>query len=242
MKNIKTLRKGFVMRLLACLIPLLTLLMIPTAPASPQGAIAVEIKNEPHHHAKFENEFVRVWDVTVPAGDVTLWHVHANDNVVVTLGEARLRIETSGGAPAESQWKFGDVRFGKATYVHRAMNVGTTPFHNMTIEILKSTAFFPDLSKLPKQAGREPVFENDRVRAYRLSLAPGESTAVHRHPLPGLAIMLTPGEIEVTTEGKTTPDRLKVATADARWRAGAVTHSIKNVGQTRFEAVDIELK
>jgi len=242
MKNLKTRRKGFVMRLLTGLIPLLTLLMIPTAPASPQGANVVEIKSEPHHHPKFENEFVRVWDVTVPAGDVTLWHVHANDNVVVTLGEARLRIETAGAAPAESQWKFGDVRFGKATYVHRAMNVGNTPFHNMTIEILKSTAFFPDLSKLPKQADREPVFENDRARAYRLSLAPGESTAIHSHPLPGLAIMLAPGEIEITTEGKAKPDSLKVATADARWRAGAVTHSIKNVGQTRFEAVDIELK
>src|SRR5713101_4855344 len=160
------------------LYPLILLLPVAAAPLSQSNSpqSPAEISGEPRHHPKFENEFVRIWDVTVPAGDATLWHAHRNDNVVVTLGGASLRIETVGAATAEVQWKFGDVRFGKATYVHRAMNVGTTPFHNLTIEILKSPGFLQDLSKLPKQTGRDPVLENERVRAYRLSLAPGEST------------------------------------------------------------------
>src|SRR2546430_10822154 len=120
---------------------------------SPQSPI--EIKGEAHHHAKFEHEFVRVWDVTVPAGEATLWHVHRNDNVVVTLGEARLRIETAGAAPGESLWKFGEVKFGKATYVHRAMNVGVTPFPNFTIELLKPPTGAPatSISKAPTARG-----------------------------------------------------------------------------------------
>src|ERR1700694_5039819 len=89
---------------------------------SPQDP--VEIKGEPRHHHKFENEFVRVWDVTVAAGDATLWHAHRNDNVVVTLADANLRLESATAAPAEAQWKFGEVRFSKATYIHRAMNIG----------------------------------------------------------------------------------------------------------------------
>ena len=52
----------------------------------------VELSGEPRHHPKFENEFVRVLDVTVPAGDATLWHVHRRDNVVITLADANLRI------------------------------------------------------------------------------------------------------------------------------------------------------
>src|SRR5437667_8537657 len=94
---------------------------------SPQSP--VEIKGEAHHHPKFENQFVRVWDVTVPAGDATLWHVHRNDNVVVTLADASLRLENATAPATEAQWKFGEVRFAKATYVHRALNIGTTPFH-----------------------------------------------------------------------------------------------------------------
>src|SRR5438128_12456959 len=117
------------MRNLSLLMLLLPIAIAPIAVSqsnSPQSP--VEISGEPRHHPKFENEFVRIWDVTVPAGDATLWHAHRNDNVVVTLAGASLRIETVGATTAEVEWNFGDVKFGKATYVHRAMNMGTTPF------------------------------------------------------------------------------------------------------------------
>src|SRR2546430_13344100 len=140
---------------------------------SPQSPI--EIKGEAHHHPKFENEFVRVWDVTVPAGDATLWHAHRNDNVVVTLVGANLRIETAGAAPTEVEWKFADVRFGKATYIHRAMNIGTTPFHNLTIELLKSPPLSKDVANVKEQIASTPILENERVRVYRTTLEPGQS-------------------------------------------------------------------
>ena len=69
---------------------IVTLLLIPIAVISQSNSSQnpVEIKGEPRHHPKFENEFVRIWDVTVPGGDATLWHAHRNDNVVVTLAPA----------------------------------------------------------------------------------------------------------------------------------------------------------
>ena len=209
------------------------------APGSAQSP--VELSNEPHHHLKYENGYVRVWDTLIPPGESTLWHRHENDNVVITLGDASIRVETVGAAPVESQVKFGDVGFRKATYVHRTMSVGDTPFHNMAIEILKLPTS-DSLAKVKQQIGREPVIDNDRVRVYKLSLAPGESTGMHTHLLPGLGIMLAPAEIEFETQGKDTLERIKVDIGDVRWRPGAVTHSVKNVGKTRFEAVDIELK
>src|SRR5438477_5248072 len=135
---------------------LLYLAPTPIASQSNSAQSPVEISGEAHHHPKFENEFVRVWDVTVPAGEATLWHVHRNDNVVVTLGDANLRLENAAAPPTEAQWKFGEVRFAKATYVHRALNVGTTPFHNLTIELLKPSNFVADPSMLPVQIGRTP--------------------------------------------------------------------------------------
>jgi quercetin dioxygenase-like cupin family protein len=201
----------------------------------------VELSNEPHHRLKYENGYVRVWDTLIPPGESTLWHRHENDNVVITLGNASIRVETVGAAPVESQVKFGDVGFRKATYVHRSMSVGDTPFHNMAIEILKSPTS-DSLAKVKQQIGREPVIDNDRVRVYKLSLAPGESTGMHTHLLAGLGIMLSPAEIELETQGKDAFERIKVDVGDVRWRPGAVTHSVKNVGKTRFEAIDIELK
>ena len=203
---------------------------------SPQSP--VEISGEPRHHPKFENEFVRLWDVTVPAGDTTLWHAHRNDNVVVSFGDVKLRIETLGRDPVEGPWKFGEVRFSKATYIHRAMNVGTTSFHNFTIELLKT----PGGATLTKVPGREPVLENERVRVFRVALDPGQSGPMHTHTVPILAIALTAAELEVTTEGKAQPERVKRPECNVVWRSEPVTHAIKNVGKTRYEGDDIEFK
>jgi len=212
-----------------------------TSPQSNSPQSAVEISGEAHHHPKFENEFVRVWDVTVPAGEATLWHVHRNDNVVVTLADVNLRLETVTGPPSEAQWKFGEVRFAKATYTHRAMNIGTTAFHNFTIELLKPTNFVADPATLPAdEAGRTPFLENDRVRVYRLSLQPGESQAMHTHPLPGLVVTITDAQIEVTANGKAVTHPVK--RNDVSWQAGNVTHSVRNVGRTQFESLIIEMK
>lgn len=225
---------------LIVLLVILSLFSIAVSSQSNSPQSPVEISGEAHHHPKVENEFVRIWDVTVPAGDATLWHVHRNDNVVVTLADANLRLESATAPPAEAQWKFGEVRFAKATYVHRAMNIGTTPFHNLTIELLKSPGLQEQSPKYP--ITRPPVLENERVRVFRVTLEPGQSTSMHTHVYAGLSIALTSGEIEVTTEGRKRTDKLSLPAGDVRWRAGAVTHSIKNVGKTRFEAVDVELK
>ena len=230
------------MKLPSIILLLIALALIPVATLSQSNSpqSPVEISGEAHHHPKLENEFVRIWDVTVPAGDATLWHVHRNDNVVVTFADANLRLESATAAPAEAQWKFGEVRFAKATYTHRALNVGTTPFHNLTIELLKSPGPQEQSPKYP--ITRTPVLENERVRVFRVTLEPGQSTSMHTHVFAGLSIALTSGEIEITTEGKKQADKLSLPLGDVRWRAGAITHSIKNVGKTRFEAVDVELK
>jgi quercetin dioxygenase-like cupin family protein len=230
------------MKLHQAILLLITFGVLPigTLSQSNSAQSPVEISGEPRHHPKFENEFVRVLDVTVPAGDATLWHVHRNDNVVVTLGGASLRLEKVGAPTVEVQWKTSDVNFGKAAYTHRAINIGTTPFHNLTIELLKSPAVTDN--EASEATARQPILENERVRVYRVVLEPGQSTPVHTHFLPGLAVSIFAGEIEVTTRGKATPDRITLPAGDVRWRAGMTTHSIKNIGKTRFEAIDVELK
>jgi quercetin dioxygenase-like cupin family protein len=228
------------MKLLFSLVLLFALASLPfvslSQSNSPQSP--VEISGEPRHHPKFENEFVRLWDVTVPAGDATLWHAHRNDNVVVSFGDVKLRIETLGRDPVEGPWKFGEVRFSKATYIHRAMNVGTTSFHNFTIELLKTAGG----ATLKKEPDREPVLENERVRVFRVALDPGQSGPMHTHSVPILAIALTAAELEVTTQGRPQPERVKRPEGNVLWRSEAVTHAIKNVGTTRYEGVDIEFK
>jgi quercetin dioxygenase-like cupin family protein len=181
---------------------------------------------------------VRIWDVTVPGGDATLWHAHRNDNVVVTLAPAKLHIETLDKDPVDAEWKFGEVRFSKATYIHRAMNVGPTAFHNLTIELLKPAD--AGMQTMPGAAGREPVLENDRVRVYRASLAPGESVATHTHQFRIWMSPCLPLKSKLPPTARTV--RHPVKRMMSVGEPAGVTHSIKNVGRTRFEAVSIEFK
>jgi quercetin dioxygenase-like cupin family protein len=201
----------------------------------------VPVLNEPRHHLKFENEYVRVFDVVVPPGDTTLFHVHSNDYAYVGIGAATLKAEVFGsGTSQDLILKDGEARFTKGPITHRVTNIASSPFRNITIEILKSQgavgASTPDTSP-----GHSVVLENERIRIERLILEPGQSTNVHTHNLSALSVFLTNSRVQVTTPtGK--PETIEYRPGDFRWRAAPVTHSIKNIGSTRFEAVGIDWK
>lgn len=102
------------------------------------AADPVPVEEEPHHHVMFENQYVRVLDVVVKPGEMTLFHRHSLDNVAVQLSDATIRRQFPGGDWSTSPAKDGSVGFTAGTripYVHRIANVGNTVFHVMDIEI-----------------------------------------------------------------------------------------------------------
>ncbi|PYP84180.1 MAG: hypothetical protein DMF61_20610 [Blastocatellia bacterium AA13] len=214
------------------------LLLLSTALAQPLQS-SVPVSREAHHHMKFENKYVRVFDVVVAPGDATLFHTHSNDYIFVSIGDADLKAEAMGAQPGDMKLKDGEVRFTKATITHRVSNIASTPFRNITIEVLSTPG------TAPKQFENIPlhtlILENDKLRAERLILEPGQSVPEHRYTQPGLAVAVSAGKVVFETKGQK-PQTVEFKPGDFRWRDGAVTHSVKNVGNTRFEVVDIEWK
>ena len=153
-----------------------------------------------------------------------------------------MRIETVGAAPLETEAKLGDVAFRKAPYVHRTMSIGTTAFHNIAIEILASPGKSANPSQTNEKTGRTPMIDNERVRVYKISLGPGESTGMQTYPALDLHVAFTASKIESLRKGQNKPTNNTVSAGEFSWQQDGVTRSIKNVGTTRFEAVEIELK
>lgn len=209
--------------------------LLPSTVQSP-----VPVANEPRHHLKFENEYVRVFDVVVPPGDATLFHIHSSDYAFVSIGDATLKAEVMGGEPGDLIVKDGETRFTKGPITHRVTNVARTPFRNITIEILRSPGRIapstPDTSP-----GLSTVLDNQRVHIERLILEPGQSTSLHTHGLSALSVFLTKASVRVDSPGGK-PETIDYQPGDFRWRAAPVTHSIKNIGSTRFQAVGIDWK
>jgi quercetin dioxygenase-like cupin family protein len=207
-------------------------------PSTVQSPVPVD--REPRHHLRFENEYVRVFDVVVQPGDATLFHTHTSDYAYVAIGDANLKAEVMGSEPADLILKDREARFTKGPIAHRVTNVAGTPFRNITIEILRSPgsvgASTPDTSP-----GHSIVMENDRVRIERLILEPGQSTNIHRHNLSALSVFLTKSTVRIESPGAK-PEIFEYKPGDFRWRAAPVMHSIKNIGATRFEAVGVDWK
>ena len=204
---------------------------------------SVPIEKEPMHRLKFENEFVRLFDVLVPAENKTLFHIHLHDGISIRVSNAQIIDESTSGERKPFDIKYGEVTFGArtASLTHRVINSGKTDFRNIFIELLvgkngATAKTFPILSD-----GHTILIDNDRVRINRLVLKPGESSKRHTHPMHGLGIILYDSKIELAG-----PDgskrMLEPKAGDSVWQNAGTTHIIKNVGSTVFEAIDIELK
>lgn len=227
----------FTMNLIIALLLSLSLL----APATAQ--VPVPIEKEPRHQLKFQNRYVRLFYVSIPPGDTTLFHTHVNDNVGVRLTDAELSDVVPGGKPEKVFVNHGAVGFGHypGPLTHSVGNVGSTPFHNILVEVLPSTGMPSRGPSLAHAVGHTLVLENDRVQIFRLALAPGQSTEEHSHTVHGVTVVITGGTIAFDVPGTKT-ETVSFAPGDYRWHAGGMRHSLRNMGSAPFEAVVIELE
>ncbi|HXY94180.1 MAG TPA: cupin [Acidimicrobiia bacterium] len=95
--------------------------------------------------------------------------------------------------------------------------------------------------------GTEVVFENDRVRIWEMRLEPGESSAVHRHDLDYMLVLLDGDKIAAEPEPDTQGAFDEYLEADVV--PGSVVYierggveTAKNVGQLPYREIIIELK
>jgi hypothetical protein len=149
----------------------------------------VPVEREPQHRRVFANSAIAVLDVRFPAGYVSLYHTHSNDNVSVRLETGPTRTDTLEATGVEQTAAVGRVVFYSASppYTHRVANLGGTPIRILDIEILARTPASP--AQVPDELdGHEIVVENARVRISRITLAAGQRLGAHTHPRGVLAV------------------------------------------------------
>lgn len=202
---------------------------------------AVPVEQEPAHRLVLQNDQVRVFHVQLPAGAVSLWHVHTHDGISVRIGDATIRDESLGGPAKTFELRRGAVNFGATpvAYTHRVNNIGTTPFDNVYIELLGGPG--AGSSNAARSAAQRPAeFENERVRVLRRVLAPGEAAEMHTHPANAVAVVVTPGTLQVT-QADGTMRTLEPQAGAVLWVATGTTHALRNTGSAPVEIVDVEL-
>jgi len=96
---------------------------------------------EPKHHWVFENQYLRVYDVHIPPGQMTEFHTHAIDAVAVNVSDGLTAAQKRGEEweKAESS-KAGDIVFLQDTgklRVHRVRNDGPQEFHVVLVQLMR---------------------------------------------------------------------------------------------------------
>lgn len=208
---------------------------------------AVPISQEPHHHLVLENEYTRVYDVTVPAHQSTLLHRHDNDYLGVILEPAAIQNAVLGRPVTTGRAGKGEVRFAVAPLSHRVTDTGETPFRNITIEILKKKSGTPTGTTAVRglDIGHggliDTVVDNSQVRVQDVQIAAGGMLHKHTHKFPLLVVALSDLDLHNMAKGK--PAAMVHQTAgEVKWIGAGSTHEMMNAGKQQAHFIEVEFK
>ncbi len=89
--------------------------------------------------------------------------------------------------------------------------------------------------------GYTQELDNERVRAWRLVLEPGQAAPAITQGAPGVRVVVEGGELVESVPGA--PDRAMAPRhGELYWQEAGTTRAVRNVGSTRIELVELELK
>jgi hypothetical protein len=198
----------------------LALLFAAALPA--QAPVAVPIPKEPHHHLVLENDYVRVFRVSLPAHDATLLHQHDVPYLYVSLGPADVINAVQGKPEARIVMADGQVGYSPGHFAHIARTDAGSTFDNVTIELLKpqgephnlcARIIDGPLNDCPQPGPNEPLpqpppisytrmFETNEILLTEAFLAPRGGSVALESNRARLMISLTNSELEIEPPGK----------------------------------------
>lgn len=153
----------------------------------------VPILQEPRHRTVHRLQTdtgadVRLLDVQINPGDMTLPHTHdaAILYTFISNGEGPLNGRLS-----------SVTRYVDEAYTHRVSNPGPGLFRIIALTSYATPVSEDDASTLPTGLAQAPDISNGWFRAWRLTLAPGATTGIIRHQHPAYVVQASAGEVQV---------------------------------------------
>jgi hypothetical protein len=231
----------------------LVLAFLCSASLNAQAPTAVPIPKEPHHHLVFENDYIRVFRVHVPAHDATLLHQHDVPYLYVSLGPADVINAVQGKPEVHLVLTDGQLGYSPGHFAHIARTDAGSTFDNVTVELLKPQGqarnicaeVVPGLEKeycagsvTEKSGGisEVPQFRTDEVEASLSQVDPDVlqcATTAYRGTL---FVLLSGTGIQTMVKGK--PEETLVV-GDVRWLLVGSTTTFYNPGHKAWSYLTV---
>src|SRR4029079_4762607 len=136
----------------------------------------VPMTNAAYHVFTFQDENMVLESVTLPPGASTGYHSHDQDLFFAITGGAKVKNQALGKEPVELELKLGQIvytPYTKTPGTHRITNLEKE--HAMRLLAVAFTREPGHYKVSPRSSKYEVALDNDRLRVWRLKLAPGES-------------------------------------------------------------------
>jgi len=195
-------------------------------PNAPQGP--VPISDEPHHRLVLQNDFARVYNVTVPPLDSTLLHQHDLPYLYVVLGMADIINAIVGKPELHQVLEDGETHYSPGHFAHIVRTDSGMQFHNITVELVRPQGTPKNLRKdvlpgaplncpeqrpaingskgkkaTPQVASEDvPYFETDEVRVDLHKVSGGNDYVDAAPKADALLIGLTNSNLDVNLAGE----------------------------------------
>lgn len=196
----------------------------------------VPVVKEPHHKPVLINNYVRLLDVHLNAGDTTQYHIHATPSVIVMISNSTIGMQKMGDTPgATSNTTAGATSFtdyGTNPITHRVFNAGNNVFHVMDIELVKKEPS-PDSCSALQQNNIETTLNEKLVRTYKIDVAAHQSININKSSCAHLLICIS-GAINTSNK--------KIKTGDYVFFNPNTTININNNESENANCVLLELK
>ncbi|MEZ5526958.1 MAG: hypothetical protein R3F26_05430 [Gammaproteobacteria bacterium] len=185
----------------------------------------VPILQEPRHRTMHVDGDIRLLDVQINPGDMTLFHTHDAAIMYTFI--------SSGSGPSGGRLS-SNTDYVKEHYTHQVANNGPHLFR-----IIALTNYGPAMGELdsdrPDGLSGEPELENLYFRSYRMTLAPGETSPMQTHHNPSVVVQVSDGLTHVTREDGITAEL--TAMGSWAWRTPHSPYQIRNMGSAPVEVV-----
>jgi quercetin dioxygenase-like cupin family protein len=209
--------------------------------AQPQSE-PVSINNEAHHKRLLYTNELRLWDVTLPAGQSTVPFRHEYDVATVVIGEGTLNIQRNGEPlSAASPNTRGTVTVAEhtgAAATYRIENTGTADYRAFEVENMREGSWPP--AQLFTAPGSSVLKESRAFTIYDVVLKAGSAEVMHNHT-GATVIVILGGTLEQAGIGGTDPVRISQL---GQWLPlpRFQPHALRPVGSTDAHAIEIEVR
>jgi hypothetical protein len=193
------------------------------SPIKAEGAVPVSA--EPHHAHVFQNDYVRVYNVTVPPLDATMLHQHDLPYIYLTLGTTDVINAVAGKPEAHLLLEDGSTRYSPGGFAHIARTDAGILFRNITIELVhpqaaprnlgdkssdrplgscpQSTAAANSNGQIPSEQVI-PCFETDELRLELVKVEGGKDFVQPSPATAALLIAMSDANLDVSQGGQHT--------------------------------------